>query len=124
MASGCPVINTSIADSGVAWVSPHEQTGLTIPVNDARALSAAANRLLADPGLRARLSANAVIRAKSEFDHLQMAERSLNVYRRVIDRGAKVFSGDHPAEPDLAEWVRRVSLPSGVQDAGTESIRR
>src|SRR4029077_7698826 len=38
MASGCPVVNTQIPHSGVAWVSPHEETGLTVPVNDPRAL--------------------------------------------------------------------------------------
>jgi len=36
MASGCPVINTSIAGSGVPWVSPHEVSGLTVPVDDPR----------------------------------------------------------------------------------------
>ena len=34
MACGCPVINTNIPGSGVAWVSRHEESGLTIPVND------------------------------------------------------------------------------------------
>src|SRR5439155_13244313 len=52
MASGCPVINTDIAGSGGAWVSPHEETGLTIPVNDPGALADAAQRLASDPALR------------------------------------------------------------------------
>src|SRR4029077_4739966 len=57
MACGCPVINTHIPGSGVAWVSRHEQTGLTVPIDDPRALAAAAQRLLGEPGLRERLAA-------------------------------------------------------------------
>src|SRR5439155_11821854 len=63
MACGCPVINTDIAGSGVAWVSPNEETGLTVPVNDAEALAAAANRLVAEPTLRERLARGAAHRA-------------------------------------------------------------
>jgi rhamnosyl/mannosyltransferase len=84
MASGCPVLNTALPVSGVPWVSPHEQTGLTVPVNDAAALAAAANRLLTEPGLRERLSRNARARACREFDHMTMAGRSLAIYERVL----------------------------------------
>ena len=58
-----PVINTAIPHSGVAWVSPHEQTGLTVPVNDPKALAAAACRLVEDPALRERLGRNGRERA-------------------------------------------------------------
>jgi rhamnosyl/mannosyltransferase len=84
MASGCPVINARIPHSGVPWVSRHEETGLTVPVNDPGALAAAARRLLAEPGLRDRLTAAARRRAADEFDHRVMAERSLGLYRRVL----------------------------------------
>lgn len=84
MASGCPVINTSIPDSGVSWVSRHLETGLTVPMNDAAALADAAGRLLAEPGLRERLAVAARIRAVQEFDHRVMAERSLHIYRSVL----------------------------------------
>jgi glycosyltransferase involved in cell wall biosynthesis len=84
MACGCPVINAAIPHSGVAWVSPHEETGLTIPVDDPVALADAANRLLTEPGLRDRLGAAARGRAIREFDHRVMAERSLAIYRRVL----------------------------------------
>jgi rhamnosyl/mannosyltransferase len=86
MAGGCPVINTAIPHSGVAWVSRHEETGLTVPVDDPVALAAAAERLLTEPGLRDRLAAGARERAAREFDHGVMAERSLAVYRRVLSR--------------------------------------
>jgi rhamnosyl/mannosyltransferase len=84
MASGCPVINTAIPDSGVAWVSRHLETGLTIPMNDAGALADAARRLLVEPGLRDRLAAAARHRVVQEFDHRVMAERSLAIYRNVL----------------------------------------
>ncbi len=84
MASGCPVINTAIPDSGVAWVSPHEKTGLTIPMNDPAALAAAALRLLNEPGLRERFSAAGKVRAQEEFDHVVMARRSIEIYKKFL----------------------------------------
>lgn len=84
MASGCPAINTAIPHSGVSWVSPHEQTGLTVPMNDPSALASAAKRLLAEPGLRDRLAASGRLRAAKEFNQRTMAERSLEIYRQVL----------------------------------------
>jgi rhamnosyl/mannosyltransferase len=84
MASGCPVINTSIPHSGVAWVSPHEVSGLTVPVDDPDALAGAANRLLSEPGLRDRLAAAGRQRAAQEFDHRVMAQRSMAIYQKVL----------------------------------------
>jgi rhamnosyl/mannosyltransferase len=83
MASGCPVLNTAIVASGVPWVSRHEESGLTVAVNDPAALAAAARRLLAEPGLRDRLGRGGRERACQEFDHRRMAARCLEVYRRV-----------------------------------------
>jgi rhamnosyl/mannosyltransferase len=84
MASGCPVINTAIPGSGVPWVSRHEESGLTVPVDDPPALAAAACRLLNEPGLRERLGRQARERARDEFDHDHMARRSLDAYRRAV----------------------------------------
>jgi rhamnosyl/mannosyltransferase len=84
MACGCPVINTNIFGSGVAWVSPHESSGLTVPINDPAALAAAARRLLTEPGLRERLGRQARERALAEFDQEQMARRTLQLYERVL----------------------------------------
>jgi rhamnosyl/mannosyltransferase len=83
MAAGCPVVNTAIPGSGVAWVCRHEREGLTAAVNDPAGFAAAANRLLAEPGLRDRLAAGGRARAAAEFDHRVMAERSLDIYRAV-----------------------------------------
>jgi len=80
MASGCPVINTAIPASGVAWVSRHEETGLTVPVDDPAALAAAARRLLDESGLRAGLAEGARARAETEFEDRLMGRRSLHWY--------------------------------------------
>ncbi len=84
MASGCPVINSAIPGSGVSWVSRHEQTGLTVPMNAPEELATAANRLLNESGLRERLAAGARARACQEFDHRLMAERCLRTYRSIL----------------------------------------
>jgi len=84
MASGCPVINTSIEGSGVPWVSPHEVSGLTIRPDDPLALAEAARRLL-DDELRERLARGGVTRTRELFDHRTMGERTTAVYRRVLE---------------------------------------
>jgi rhamnosyl/mannosyltransferase len=84
MASGCAVINSAIPDSGVSWVSRHEETGLTVPMNAPGELAAAANRLLTESGLRERLAAGARARACQEFDHRRMAQRCLHAYRNIL----------------------------------------
>jgi glycosyltransferase involved in cell wall biosynthesis len=84
MGSGCPVINTWVPSSGVSWVSLDGVSGLTVPINDARALAAAANRLL-DDEFRAKLAAGARKRAQEEFDHRVMADRSLELYTQALD---------------------------------------
>jgi rhamnosyl/mannosyltransferase len=84
MAAGCPVVNTAVPGSGVAWVCRHGREGLTAPVGDAAGFGAAAKRLLAEPGLRERLAAAGRDRAAAEFDWMMMGARSLDVYRAVI----------------------------------------
>ena len=84
MASGCPVINAEIPHSGVPWVCPHEETGLTIPLNDSAALAQAAQRLLAEPELRQRLASAGRVRARQEFAAEKMVQRTLEVYDDVL----------------------------------------
>src|SRR6266511_5324441 len=82
--SGCPVINTAIPHSGVPGVSRHEETGLTVPVDDPAAFAAAARRLLEEPGLRDRLSAGARARAIAEFRREAMGRRSMVLYSDTL----------------------------------------
>ncbi|MGH9316875.1 MAG: glycosyltransferase [Thermoanaerobaculia bacterium] len=86
MASGCPVINASIAGSGVPWVSRDGDTGLTVPTDDPMALAEAANRLLADPALRERLGQRGRARALAEFEEGHMADLTLAVYEQIGSR--------------------------------------
>lgn len=84
MASGCPVVNTAIAGSGVPWVSPDGESGLTVPVDDPEALARASLRLLEDADLSARLRRGAIVRARREFDHDVMVRRSLRLYEEAL----------------------------------------
>jgi rhamnosyl/mannosyltransferase len=85
MASRCPVINTAIPHSGVAWVCPHGEAGLTVPVGDASAFAAAANTLASEPGLRDRLGDEGRRRAVAMFSQERMAERSLEIYQEALN---------------------------------------
>lgn len=86
MASGCPVINTYIPDSGVSWVSQHGLTGLTVPVGDAEALAQAADRIAHDGDLRSRMALAAQRRAKDQFEIEVMARRHNRIYQEVLGR--------------------------------------
>ncbi|HET7464289.1 MAG TPA: glycosyltransferase [Longimicrobium sp.] len=82
MACGVPVVNTSL-DTGVPFVSPHGETGLTVPPGDVRALAAALNTLLDDPGLRRRMGEAGRRRVEGELSAGTMAARTLALYREV-----------------------------------------
>jgi rhamnosyl/mannosyltransferase len=83
MASGCPVINAAVPGSGVAWVSRHEETGLTVPLDDPAALARAGRRMLDEPGLLERLAEGGRRRVRREFEQRTMAERSFAVYQEA-----------------------------------------
>jgi rhamnosyl/mannosyltransferase len=83
MASGLPVINTTI-DSGVPELSIHGETGLTVPPDDAPALGNAIRLLLADEPLRRRFASAARLRVADEFTANQMAMRVLALYEEVL----------------------------------------
>jgi rhamnosyl/mannosyltransferase len=82
MAAGLPVVNTQL-DSGVPFVSLHEQTGLTVPPEDPDALAAAINRLLDNQELRISLGQAARRRARQEFSLERMVSQTLRLYEQV-----------------------------------------
>lgn len=99
MASGIPVLNTAIPHSGVTYVSPDGATGLTAPVNDPRAFAENARRLLDEPGLRERLGQEGQRRAIAEFDHRVMAQRSLEIYFRLLEQQSEANGIQQKLQP-------------------------
>ena len=79
MARSKPVINTNL-ESGVTFVSIHEQTGLTVPIGNVEALGEAINRLLQDPSLRKRYGEAGYQRVITEFTAEKMVKRTLELY--------------------------------------------
>ena len=97
MACGKPVINTSIAGSGVPYVSLHGETGLTVAPADVPALEGAISRLLNDEPLRVQLGRAARQRVQDKFTLREMGEQTLAVYRRVSTGGPSFASDANPA---------------------------
>jgi glycosyltransferase involved in cell wall biosynthesis len=83
MACGTPVVNTSL-DTGVPWVSPHMQTGLTVPPLNEQALADAITTLLDDDGLRRRLGDAGRARVRAEFGVELMGERVMRIYEDAL----------------------------------------
>ncbi|MEO8798275.1 MAG: glycosyltransferase, partial [Polyangiaceae bacterium] len=89
MACGRPVVNTQL-DSGVPFVSRHEESGLTVPPEDPRALAAAVNRLLADDTWRRELGARGRARVEREFTKEKMAASTLAIYEEALGKRPEV----------------------------------
>ncbi len=87
MASGLPVINTSIP-SGAPEVSLHDQTGLTVPPGDTEALSNAIRQLLGNHEMRNRFGKAACIRLHKEFTTEQMSRRTVELYHLILAEDA------------------------------------
>jgi rhamnosyl/mannosyltransferase len=83
MAAGIPVVNTQL-DSGVPFVSLHEQTGLTVPPANPDALAIAINRLLDNPEWRRSLGVAARLRARRQFSLAAMTASTLALYKTIM----------------------------------------
>jgi glycosyltransferase involved in cell wall biosynthesis len=82
--AGVPVVNTSLP-TGVPFVSPHGETGLTVPPGDARTLASAIRTILYDPALHARFSVNAKARA-AELSLDRMRNAYFDLYEECLGR--------------------------------------
>ncbi len=86
MASGLPVVSTDLP-TGVPWVNEHEVTGLVVRRDDAGALAAGLQRLLADPALRATLGQAGRRRAIERFAVGRMLEDFIAIVASVTGVG-------------------------------------
>lgn len=84
MSHGLPIVATQIPGSGVAWVNAHQVSGLNVPVNDAAALAAACNEVLASDVLRADLARGSRTRFENEFTEKVSTQRMLAVYKSLL----------------------------------------
>ena len=81
MAAGVPVISTPVGS--IDELVLHEETGLMVPPQDAAALRAAIERLLAEPVLAARLAQAACAWVSSRYSRERMLDGMEAVFRRV-----------------------------------------
>jgi D-inositol-3-phosphate glycosyltransferase len=84
MARARPVVATAVG--GLADAVEDGLTGLLVPPADPTALRAAIEELLADPGLRAELGANARRRAEECYSWAAATESLLSLYAEVSRR--------------------------------------
>lgn len=89
-ACGRPVVGTDVP--GCREVVRHEDTGLLVPVRDARALASALRRLVEDKLLRERLGAGGRRLAVAEFAQERIAEQTMELYERLMSARAKETS--------------------------------
>ncbi|WP_095933980.1 glycosyltransferase family 4 protein [Streptomyces sp. Tue6028] len=112
MATGTPLVATT--GGAIPEVAgPDGETCLAVPPGDAGALAAALNRLLGDPGLRARLGTAGRARVLERFTWARAAQGTVAHYREAMARSAAPASGG-PAAPDR-------SAPGAGRPAATSS---
>lgn len=85
MAHGRPVVASAVG--GLLDAVEHDVTGLLVPPQDAGALRAAIERLLADPALRSRLGTAARARARERFSWPTATAATLAAYDAALSPG-------------------------------------
>ncbi len=81
MCFGCPSVATAVG--GVPEVVESGRSGILVPAGDADAVARAAESLIADPALRAKLGAAARTRAREHFSADAIVSQYVELYRRV-----------------------------------------
>jgi glycosyltransferase involved in cell wall biosynthesis len=87
-ACGLALVTTDVP--GCREVVRHNEDGLLVPVRDGKALALAIARLDDDPALRGRLGVAARAKALVAFDERVIIERTLAVYRELLDAAVPI----------------------------------
>lgn len=83
--AGRPLVATNAA--GARQYVTHNETGLISPIDDPQALAANLARLIAEPGLGARLAAAGLARYEADFTRDIVITRLIDAYRQVQTLG-------------------------------------
>jgi glycosyltransferase involved in cell wall biosynthesis len=81
MAVGVPVVSTPVGS--IDELVRHNETGLMVPPQDAGALRAAIEQLLAEPALGERLAQAARVRVRERYSRERMLDSMEAVFRSV-----------------------------------------
>ncbi len=109
MSAGKPVVASDVG--GLAEVVEHMVSGLKVPCCDPRALADAISWILDHPEEASRMGANGARIARERYSWDVLAERTLEIYRRVL--GEYGSSGWRPSAP-CPRPPRRNSLLLGA----------
>jgi glycosyltransferase involved in cell wall biosynthesis len=91
MACSRPIVASRVG--GIPEVVRHGETGLLVPVKDARDLAASIIRLLLDPALAKRFADAGLARVREKFSVERMVNETLAVYARLA--GSSRAAGTH-----------------------------
>ncbi|MBB6130772.1 glycosyltransferase [Mucilaginibacter lappiensis] len=86
MSCGKPIISTQIPGSGVSWVNTHEQSGITVEIQNERVLAEAIQLLRSDQKLYQTLKDGARQRFNENFTKRIMIQKSIRLYESLIQK--------------------------------------
>ncbi len=81
-ASGRPIVSTAVP--GCKEIARGDQNALVVPPRDAAALTAALERIVTDPALRARLGKRSREIAVEEFSQERVIAQTIELYRKLL----------------------------------------
>lgn len=83
MKYGKPIVSTRIEGSGVDWVNAHNESGLTVPIENAEVLAKAITTILEDKNLYNKLSFGAKARYTENFTDKLMIQSLMSMYKEL-----------------------------------------
>jgi rhamnosyl/mannosyltransferase len=84
MSLGKPLVATNVPGSGANWVNQHNETGLNVQPQDAKALADAVMKIHLDRDLRERFGRASKERYQSSFTRKAMVQQLISLYSRIL----------------------------------------